>query len=418
MARPPTTTGASALQVADAAPTAEPAAAPARPALTARPAHDSSPPPMGEEKRVKGEGEGGGRVCVRVCACAVPGGAASGAEKKRVREGERASERARGSPGRPLAPLPALTPRFSAPPLARAPSRRLGSTHTHTHTLHLACPLARRGTLPPPSPGHTRRHPAPCSLARGGRDSPIGLRAPPPPHAWRRPRCVPRVRPQCFGWGRERASVGGRAGVQLRAGGAGASARGFGGCAGGAPPSSPGSALGARTPPSHLSPSLGRALTPAHPLPFPPFPPGVPCGAGGPGAGGGGGGHRYAGGEGPGVGKSEREGARAASCAGGAGGRGERALPQTGRPPLTRPARPRGVGCRGWALLWAASIEWSARAWGWGVSAYTHAFPLASLFSCPLPRRRIRGPLARAGGLGTRAPAPLPAAGELSGSYA
>ena len=69
MARPPTTTGASALQVADAAPTAEPAAAPARPALTARPAHDSSPPPMGEEKRVKGEGEGGGegvRARVRV----------------------------------------------------------------------------------------------------------------------------------------------------------------------------------------------------------------------------------------------------------------------------------------------------------------------------------------------------------------
>ena len=46
MDRPPTTTGASADQVADVAPTAEPAAAPARPALTARDAHDSSPPPI------------------------------------------------------------------------------------------------------------------------------------------------------------------------------------------------------------------------------------------------------------------------------------------------------------------------------------------------------------------------------------
>ena len=340
-----------------------------------------------------------------------------GGEKKS--EGRRASERASERVARPAARPPprAHSPFFGDPSRARPIQAARLHTHAHTHTPP-RLPFGASRNAPPPSPGHTRRHPAPCSLARGGRDSPIGLRAPPPPHAWRRPRCVPRVRPQCFGWGRERASVGGRAGVQLRAGGAGASARGFGGCAGGAPPSSPGSALGARTPPSHLSPSLGRALTPAHPLPFPPFPPGVPCGAGGPGAGGGGGGHRYAGGEGPGVGKSEREGARAASCAGGAGGRGERALPQTGRPPLTRPARPRGVGCRGWALLWAASIEWSARAWGWGVSAYTHAFPLASLFSCPLPRRRIRGPLARAGGLGTRAPAPLPAAGELSGSYA
>ena len=132
MARPPTTTGASADQVADAAPTAAPAAAPARPAFTARGGQESSPPPIA----IDGGRGGGGSVC-------------GGNARAHTRQEGAAAEQEREWGGgrevggrRPLSTVRLLSP----PPPTRARARRAGTTHKHTK--RSLSPVHRAHALP------------------------------------------------------------------------------------------------------------------------------------------------------------------------------------------------------------------------------------------------------------------------------
>lgn len=143
MARPPTTTGASADQVADAAPTAAPAAAPARPAFTAREGQESSPPPIA----IDGGRGGGGSVC---------GGNARAHTRQ---EGAAAEQEREWGGGREVGGRrPLSTVRLLSPPPRHAPEPGARGPHTNTQSaLSLPC-IARTPSpsLPDPERGAAR----------------------------------------------------------------------------------------------------------------------------------------------------------------------------------------------------------------------------------------------------------------------